>query len=197
MAFGGGSGQPGPLRSRPSYNAGSEAGLGDRSGAEGPTTPTTVGCRLSNGPTSVRLMAQLRQRRAGGRPIAASCIGTFLLAEAGLLDHREATTTWSLAPFFRQRYPNVLLDESRMLVPTDVGVTAGAAMGHLDLDALADTPGESGARRTSSRVTCSPTFAPRRRPTSSRGSAQALLSSARTAISSAADPLDWTRRSPP
>ncbi len=34
---------------------------------------------------------------------------------------------------FRQRYPDVLLDESRMLVPCDVGVTAGAAMGHLDL----------------------------------------------------------------
>ena len=65
--------------------------------------------------------------------IAASCIGTFLVAETGLLDHREATTTWWLGPLFRQRYPNVLLDESRMLVPTEVGVTAGAAMGHLDL----------------------------------------------------------------
>ena len=68
-----------------------------------------------------------------GAQIAASCIGTFLVAETGLLDHREATTTWWLGPLFRQRYPNVLLDESRMLVPSDVGVTAGAAMGHLDL----------------------------------------------------------------
>lgn len=33
---------------------------------------------------------------------------------------------------FRQRYPNVLLDESRILVPSGVGATAGAAMGHLD-----------------------------------------------------------------
>jgi transcriptional regulator GlxA family with amidase domain len=76
---------------------------------------------------------QLLRWRNDGALIAASCIGTFILAEAGLLDHREATTTWSLAPLFRQRYPNVLLDESRMLVGTDVGVTAGAAMGHLDL----------------------------------------------------------------
>jgi transcriptional regulator GlxA family with amidase domain len=81
----------------------------------------------------VQAMAQLVRWRAGGAFIAASCIGTFVLAEAGLLDHREATTTWSLAPLFRQRYPNVLLDESRMLVATEVGVTAGAAMGHLDL----------------------------------------------------------------
>ena len=65
--------------------------------------------------------------------IAASCKGTFLVAEAGLLDGREATTTWMLAPLFRQRYPQVLVDETRMLVPSDIGVTAGAAMGHLDL----------------------------------------------------------------
>lgn len=77
--------------------------------------------------------AQLLKWRAEGAQIAASCIGTFLLAETGLLDGREATTTWWLAPFFRQCYPNVLLDETRMLVPTDIGVTAGAAMGHLDL----------------------------------------------------------------
>jgi transcriptional regulator GlxA family with amidase domain len=76
---------------------------------------------------------QLLKWHAEGASIAASCIGTFLLAETGLLDHREATTTWWLAPLFRQRYANVLLDESRMLVPTDIGVTAGAAMGHLDL----------------------------------------------------------------
>ncbi|NPT41906.1 helix-turn-helix domain-containing protein [Paraburkholderia sp. 1N] len=77
--------------------------------------------------------AQLLKWHAEGALIAASCIGTFLVAETGLLDGREATTTWWLGPLFRQRYPNVLLDESRMLVPSDVGVTAGAAMGHLDL----------------------------------------------------------------
>lgn len=77
--------------------------------------------------------AQLLKWHAEGARIAASCIGTFLLAETGLLDHREATTTWWLAPLFRQRYPKVLLDESRMLVSADAVVTAGAAMGHLDL----------------------------------------------------------------
>jgi transcriptional regulator GlxA family with amidase domain len=76
---------------------------------------------------------QLRKWHSQGVRIAASCIGTFILAEAGLLNEREATTTWWLAPLFRQRYPGVALDETRMLVPSDVGVTAGAAMGHLDL----------------------------------------------------------------
>jgi transcriptional regulator GlxA family with amidase domain len=77
--------------------------------------------------------AQLLKWRDDGAQIATSCVGTFVVAESGLLDHREATTTWWLAPLFRQRYPSVQLNESRMLVPTDIGVTAGAALGHLDL----------------------------------------------------------------
>ncbi len=108
-----------------------EAGLGGRSGAEYRNTGR-VAPALGR-PDVAKAKAQLLKWHAEGALIAASCIGTFLLAETGLLDHREATTTWWLGPFFRQRYPNVLLDESRMLVPTDVGVTAGAAMGHLDL----------------------------------------------------------------
>lgn len=77
--------------------------------------------------------AQLVQWHRDGARIAAACIGTFIVAETGLLEHQEATTTWWLGPVFRQRYPKVRLDESRMLVPSDIGVTAGAAMGHLDL----------------------------------------------------------------
>ena len=78
-------------------------------------------------------MAHLRAWRADGVGVGAACIGTFLLAEAGLLDNREATTTWSLSPFFRQRYPAVELNDSRMVVAADRLVTAGSAMGHLDL----------------------------------------------------------------
>ena len=76
---------------------------------------------------------QLQKWHAKGVHIAASCIGSFILADAGLLDHCEATTTWWLAPLFRQRYPKVSLDESRMLVPSGRVVTTGALMGHLDL----------------------------------------------------------------
>jgi transcriptional regulator GlxA family with amidase domain len=84
-------------------------------------------------PDVKQAIAQLRRWREEGVKIATSCIGVFLVAETGLLDNRVATTTWWLAPLFRQRYPKVQLEESRMLVPTDIGVTAGAAMGHLDL----------------------------------------------------------------
>ena len=75
----------------------------------------------------------LRDWSAAGVRIAAACIGTFVLAESGLLDGHEATTTWWLAPLFRQRYPAVRLDASRMIVASGRFTTAGAALSHLDL----------------------------------------------------------------
>jgi transcriptional regulator GlxA family with amidase domain len=75
----------------------------------------------------------LREWARHGPTMTAACIGTFVLAESGLLDHQRATTTWWLAPLFRKRYPNVLLDESNMLVKSGKFVTAGAALSHMDL----------------------------------------------------------------
>jgi transcriptional regulator GlxA family with amidase domain len=75
----------------------------------------------------------LRQWAAQGATMSAACVGTFVLAESGLLDHHDATTTWWLAPLFRTRYPTVRLDESHMLVKSGKIVTAGAALSHMDL----------------------------------------------------------------
>jgi transcriptional regulator GlxA family with amidase domain len=77
--------------------------------------------------------AVLRKWSGRGALTATACIGTFVLAEAALLDGEEATTTWWLSPLFRQRYPRVRLDESRIIVESHAVVTAGAALSHLDL----------------------------------------------------------------
>jgi transcriptional regulator GlxA family with amidase domain len=68
-----------------------------------------------------------------GAIMTAACIGTFVLAESGLLDDHQATSTWWLAPVFRKRYPKVRLDESKMIVKSGRFVTAGAALSHMDL----------------------------------------------------------------
>ena len=75
----------------------------------------------------------LRHWAGRGALMSAACIGTFVMAESGLLDRQRATTTWWLAPLFRERYPDVLLEESHMIVQSGRMVTAGAALSHIDL----------------------------------------------------------------
>jgi transcriptional regulator GlxA family with amidase domain len=75
----------------------------------------------------------LRHWADGGTLVSAACTGTFVLANTSLLDGQNATTSWWLAPLFRERYPRVILEESRMVVGSSNFITAGAALAHIDL----------------------------------------------------------------
>lgn len=94
---------------------------------------------------TMQAMRWLAAAGAGKTRIAASCSAVFLLAQAGLLDGRKATTAWWLAPAFRARYPAVVLDEARLLVRDGPCLTAGAALSQLDLmlAVVSDIFGES------------------------------------------------------
>jgi transcriptional regulator GlxA family with amidase domain len=80
--------------------------------------------------STVDLIASAGER---GVELAGACSGTLLLAQAGVLNGREATTSWWLGSRFREQYPAVLLDTRATLVVADGAVTAGAAFAHIDL----------------------------------------------------------------
>lgn len=73
------------------------------------------------------------QAHADGAAVAASCGSTFILAQAGLLTGRRATTTWWLAPAFRRLHPDVELLADQIVVADWPIATAGAAMAQMDL----------------------------------------------------------------
>jgi len=79
------------------------------------------------------LLPWLRHWRAGGAAIAAVCTGTALLAEAGLLDGRPATTHWAFGELCRQRYPQVRWQIERMVTDSDNVLCGGGVYASIDL----------------------------------------------------------------
>lgn len=76
------------------------------------------------------LLKALRAAHKRGARIVGLCVGAFVLAEAGLLDGRPATTHWALVPTFARRYPQVELRPDVLYVDDgDVLTSAGTAAG--------------------------------------------------------------------
>jgi transcriptional regulator GlxA family with amidase domain len=73
------------------------------------------------------LIRALQRAHANGTMIATHCTGTFILAEAGLLRNRLATTHWARAREFTASYPDVRLDINQV-VTVDGGLICGGAV---------------------------------------------------------------------
>ncbi len=81
----------------------------------------------------VGVIADVRRLAPSTRRIASVCTGALVLAEAGLLDGRRATTHWGSCDVLAQRYPAVRVDPDPIFVRdgetwTSAGVTAGIDM---------------------------------------------------------------------
>lgn len=70
---------------------------------------------------------------AAKRKVASICGGAFLLAEAGILAGRRATTAWAMAEVFMRRYPTVRLNPKSLLVQDGEITTSGAFTAFADL----------------------------------------------------------------
>jgi len=75
------------------------------------------------------MLTYLREAFEIARRMAATCVGTFTLAEAGLLDCKRVTTHWDHVRELQRRYPKVRVQEDRIFVIdgsiwTSAGMTA-------------------------------------------------------------------------
>ena len=125
--------------------------------AEAPALDTLVvaGGMGTRDPETVAAVAEVvRGAAPSARRVTSVCSGAFILAEAGLLDGRRATTHWSRSTGFAQRYPKVRLEPDRIYVKdgpvwSSAGITAGI---DLSLALIAEDLGEDVARRTAQQL---------------------------------------------
>jgi transcriptional regulator GlxA family with amidase domain len=80
-----------------------------------------------------RVLRTVRRLASASRRVASVCSGSFVLAEAGLLAGRRATTHWSSCDLMARRYPDVTVEPDPIFVRdgdvwTSAGVTAGIDM---------------------------------------------------------------------
>lgn len=80
-----------------------------------------------------RVLAALRMAAAAGKRIASICTGAFVLAQAGLLDGRRATTYWLYSAQLRESFPAVDLQPDVLFVDDGQILTSAGLAAGLDL----------------------------------------------------------------
>jgi transcriptional regulator GlxA family with amidase domain len=79
------------------------------------------------------LVAFLRAAAHATRRVAGLCLGSFVLADAGLLRGRRATTHWHFAQRFRERFPDCHLDSDKIYIADDNIWTSAGMSAVIDL----------------------------------------------------------------
>ncbi|MGV7224243.1 MAG: GlxA family transcriptional regulator [Nitrospinales bacterium] len=83
--------------------------------------------------TNKGIIDWLKEHHNNGTTIASICVGSFLLAETGLLDGKIATTHWGFAGEFKQRYPLIELRPERLITDEGKLLCSGACSSYIDL----------------------------------------------------------------
>lgn len=96
-------------------------------------------------PATPGIITFLQTSARQARRLAGICTGAFVLAQAGLLENRRATTHWAHAPSMKRLHPAIQLDDDRIFIIdeaiwTSAGLTAGLdmALGMVEKDLGAD-----------------------------------------------------------
>ncbi len=120
---------------RPTVDAGAfqvRTGRGLR-GVAGADTLIVPGIDDPSRPVPRAVVTTLRHAASRGVRIASICSGAFVLAAAGLLDGRRATTHWLAAAELARRYPAIDVDPNVLYVDTGRILTSAGAAAGMDL----------------------------------------------------------------
>jgi AraC family transcriptional regulator, transcriptional activator FtrA len=91
------------------------------------------GWRDLDSPVPVALIKRLRAAHARGARICSICSGVFVLAAAGLLDGKLATTHWKHIDQFSSRYPKIQIEANALYVDAGQIVTSAGSAAGLDM----------------------------------------------------------------
>lgn len=80
-----------------------------------------------------QIIPWLRQQHSAGAALCGEATGVFWMAEAGLLDGKEATTYWRFFREFTERFPKVLLNQDKHLSDADNLYCAGGVTSACDM----------------------------------------------------------------
>ncbi|MCV2356305.1 helix-turn-helix domain-containing protein [Paucibacter sp. B2R-40] len=145
---------------------------------------------------ALRELGELIDLRTAPPLLAAACSGTCLLAAAGLLNGRRATTSWWLGSYFRSHYPRVELAADQLLVQDGNLMTSGGITSYFDLSlALIGRFGGDDLRQQTARVLVMDaqraSQAPYIASAMMAGEGHVLIERARSWLNARLD-LDWT-----